>query len=84
MTRVLTVELHELPGQMPDADTDVLIFLKGSAAGELGAYLGQAPDGAPLWVDADGTHVGQYDPPAEVDAWCAFPQRWLSLFPEQA
>lgn len=39
----ITLEVHHLPGDMPDADTEM----------QLGAYVGEESDG-PVWVDAQG------------------------------
>lgn len=56
---MLTVELqvHAAAEQLPDADTDVLIFHNGFYQAELGAYIGHEEDGSPMWVDAHGCNT---------------------------
>lgn len=67
----LTIPLRTPPADLPDADTDILIFAKGETEAQLGALVGEH-EGLPVWVDAQGIHV------EEVDAWCALPQRSAS------
>jgi len=63
----ITLQLHYPPVDMPDADTDVLIFDASSPEGQLGAYIGHESDG-PVWVDAQGALV------RDVVAWCEMPR----------
>lgn len=49
----ITLEVHHLPGELPDADTDVLVLAEGDTEMQLGAYVGEESDG-PVWVDAQG------------------------------
>lgn len=52
----LTVTAIAAKLQLPDADTDVLIFDTSNEEGQLGAYVGHDEDG-PIWVDAQGQGV---------------------------
>jgi hypothetical protein len=53
--------------QLPDADTDVLIFDGADPEGQLGAYVGHDEVG-PIWVDAQGQGV------AGVTHWAELPR----------
>lgn len=66
------LQVHAAAEQLPDADTDVLIFY-GVGPAELGAYIGHEEDGTPMWVDAQGCNA------SGVTHWAELP--WL---PEQA
>lgn len=62
----ITIELHSLPGDMPDADTDVLVWARGDQEAQLGAYVGpEFSDSG--WVDAQGECV-------EVVRWAELPR----------
>lgn len=63
----ITLTLHYPPADMPDADTDVIVFDESSSEGQLGAYVGTDDDG-PIWVNAQGEGV------AGVVAWCEMPR----------
>lgn len=62
----LTLTLHFTPDDMPDADTDVLIWAEGDQEAQLGAYIGEESDG-PVWNDAQGEIVPR------VVAWTNMP-----------
>lgn len=62
----ITLALHYPPAEMPDADTDVIVFDESSPEGQLGAYVGDDEDG-PIWVNVQGEGV------AGVVAWCEMP-----------
>lgn len=62
----ITIELHSLPGDMPDADTDVLVWAPGDQDAQLGAYVGpECSDTG--WVDAQGECV-------KVVRWAELPR----------
>ena len=63
----ITLTLHYPPADMPDADTDVIVFDESSPEGQLGAYVGHESDG-PVWADAQGGLVHG------VKAWCEMPR----------
>ena len=63
----ITLQIHRLPGDMPDADTDVIVFDESSPEGQLGDCVGEAADG-PLWVNAKGEGI------TGVLAWCEMPR----------
>lgn len=63
----ITLSLHYPPAEMPDADTDVIVFDASSPEGQLGAYVGDDADG-PLWVNAQGEGI------TGVVAWCEMPR----------
>lgn len=63
----ITLHLHHPPADMPDADTDVIVFDESSPEGQLGAYVGEDTDG-PLWVNAQGEGI------AGVVAWSHMPR----------
>lgn len=65
MTTV-TLEVHHLPGELPDADTDILVLAEGDTEMQLGAYVGEESDG-PVWVDAQGEILPR------VVAWAEMP-----------
>lgn len=52
----LLIEATSVREQLPDADTDVLIWSPGSCEGQLGAYVAEEA-GQPVWVDAQGARV---------------------------
>lgn len=62
----LTLAVHYPPADMPDADTDVLVWAEGEEEAQLGAYVGHESDG-PVWVDAQGAIVPR------VVAWAEMP-----------
>lgn len=62
----ITLEVHYPPADMPDADTDVLVFDASSPEAQLGAYVGQESEG-PVWVNAQGDLV------TDVVAWAEMP-----------
>ena len=62
----ITLEVHHLPADMPDADTDILVLAEGDTEMQLGAYVGEESDG-PVWVDAQGEILPR------VVAWAAMP-----------
>ena len=62
----LTLTLHYPPAEMPDADTDVLIWAEGEQEAQLGAYVGDETDG-PVWIGAQGEIVPR------VVAWTNLP-----------
>jgi hypothetical protein len=62
----ITLEVHHLPGDLPDADTDVLVLAEGDTEMQLGAYVGEESDG-PVWVDAQGEILPR------VVAWADMP-----------
>lgn len=62
----ITLEVHHLPGELPDADTDVLVLAEGDTEMQLGAYVGEESDG-PVWVDAQGEILPR------VVAWAEMP-----------
>lgn len=62
----LTLEVHYPPADMPDADTDVLVWDASSPIAQLGAYIGEESDG-PVWNDAQGELV------TDVVAWAEMP-----------
>lgn len=62
----LTLTLHYPPADMPDADTDVLIWAEGDQEAQLGAYIGEESDG-PVWSGAQGRIVPR------VVAWAEMP-----------
>lgn len=66
-TAYIGLAVHYPPDDMPDADTDVIIFDDTSPHGQLGAYVGHDEEGA-LWVNAQGEGV------AGVVAWCEMPK----------
>lgn len=55
MTRI-SLHLHYPPANMPDADTDVIVFDDSTPEGQLGAYVGNDAEGA-LWVNAQGEGI---------------------------
>jgi len=60
----LSLEVHPVGERLPDADTDVIVFLEGGDA-TLGALVLEG------WIDCAGTlfeHLGE-----NVVAWAAFP-----------
>lgn len=63
----ITLSLRYPPADMPDADTDVIVFDTSSPEGQLGAYVGDDDEG-PIWVNAQGEGV------AAVVAWCEMPR----------
>lgn len=63
----ITLTLHYPPADMPDADTDVIVFDASSPEGQLGAYVGDDAEG-PIWVNAQGEGV------AGVLAWSEMPR----------
>lgn len=62
----ITLEVHHLPGELPDADTDILVLAEGDTEMQLGAYVGEESDG-PVWVDAQGEILQR------VVAWAEMP-----------
>jgi len=62
----ITLHLH-YPPDLPERDTDVLIFDASRPQGTLGAYLGEDANGT-IWIDAQGFSVDQ------VLAWCEMPR----------
>lgn len=62
------LDIFHLPGVMPDADTDVLVWDASSPEAQLGAYVGEESDG-PVWIDAQGALI------SDVVAWADMP-RW--------
>ena len=66
MTQI-TMTLHYPPGDMPDADTDVIVFDASSPIGQLGAYIGEESDD-PVWNDAQGFLITE-----PVVAWAEMP-----------
>jgi hypothetical protein len=54
-TLTITLRVHSV-NQLPDADSDVLIFDGADSEGQLGAYVGHDKDG-PQWVNAQGEAV---------------------------
>lgn len=62
----LTLEVHYPPADMPDADTDVLVWDASSPIAQLGAYIGEESDG-PVWINAQGELV------TDVVAWAEMP-----------
>ncbi len=62
----ITLEVHHLPGELPDADTDILVLAEGDTEMQLGAYVGEESDGA-VWVDAQGEILPR------VVAWAEMP-----------
>lgn len=65
--KIIQLQVHAVADQMPDADTDLLIFDTPGEEGQLGAYVGHDEDG-PLWVDAQGEGVSGVTHWAEVPA----------------
>ena len=63
----ISITLHYPPADMPDADTDVLVFDASSPEAQLGAYVGQESDG-PVWVNAQGEIITDV-----VVAWAEMP-----------
>jgi|GEM_PF-4910858 len=62
----ITLEVHHLPGELPDADIDILVLAEGDTEMQLGAYVGEESDG-PVWVDAQGEILPR------VTAWAQMP-----------
>ena len=62
----ITLSLHYPPADMPDADTDVIVFDASNPEGQLGAYMGHDDEG-PQWHDAQGGRI------EAVVAWCDMP-----------
>lgn len=52
----VVLDLVPVQLQLPDADTDVLLFDQPDQAGQLGAYVGEDAEG-PVWVDAHGEGI---------------------------
>lgn len=63
----LMVQAWPVAEQMPDADTDVLIFDQADAEAQLGAYVGDDGKG-PMWTNAVGDFVDQ------VTHWAEMPK----------
>lgn len=63
----LNLLLHYPPADMPDADTDVLVWDASSPIAQLGAYIGEESDG-PVWNDAQGFLITD-----KVVAWAEMP-----------
>lgn len=63
----LSLPLHYPPADMPDADTDVLVWDASSPIAQLGAYIGEESDG-PVWNDAQGFLITE-----KVVAWAEMP-----------
>lgn len=61
----LTITAHFTDEQLPDADTDVLVWEQDQPEAQLGAYVGHDEEG-PLWVNAHGDGI-------KVVAWAALP-----------
>ena len=62
----LTITVHYPLANMPDADTDVLVWAYGEEESQLGAYVGEESDG-PAWTDAQGEILPR------VVAWANLP-----------
>lgn len=67
MAITINLTVHPVYEQMPNVDTDVLIFDRESPIGQLGAYAGDDDDG-PMWVDSHGMPVG------DVTHWAELPR----------
>jgi hypothetical protein len=63
---IVVLQIHAAT-QLPDADTDVLIWHGGIVHSELGAYVGHDDEG-PMWVNAQGEGV------EGVTYWAEMPQ----------
>lgn len=61
----ITLPVRRPPAEMPDADTDVLIWEDGWPEAQLGAYTGH-DDSGPNWANAQGERV-------HVVAWAELP-----------
>lgn len=64
--------------ELPDADTDVLVYVEGDVEAQLGAYVGHSDlifgDGGPEWVDAQGERIT-----GRVLMWAPMPQpQWAA------
>lgn len=55
-TTTIALQVHAAADQLPDADTDVLVFAATEEEAQLGAYVGHDEEG-PLWVGAGGEVV---------------------------
>ncbi len=64
-TAYIGLAVHYPPSDMPDADTDVIIFDASSPEGQLGALTCTDPV---EWVDSHGATV------TGVIAWCEMPK----------
>lgn len=64
---VIRLAVHPADDDLPDADTDVIVFEDGETEGQLGALVGHGDDG-PEWVDAQGRSI-------TVTGWCELPVR---------
>ena len=62
----LTMQVHAVADQMPDCDTDVLLFEGLASEGTIGAYVAHDADG-PQWAGAQG------HPLYGVTHWAALP-----------
>lgn len=69
----ITLQIHAVAEQLPDDDTDVLIFDRVDEEGQLGAYVGHTASGVPMWVDAQGERVGG------VTHWAEMPRLYLPV-----
>lgn len=63
---------------LPDADTDVLLYVEGDPEAQLGAYMGEQHSlfehPTPLWVDAQGEAIA-----GRVLMWAPMPQpQWAA------
>lgn len=64
----ISIAVIRLPGQLPEADKDILLFIDGEAHADLGAYLGLDNDNEQMWVDSMGARI--HEP---ILAWCEMP-----------
>lgn len=62
----LSLPIHYPPADMPDVDTDILVWDASSPEAQLGAYIGEESDG-PVWQDAQGGLI------TDVVAWAEMP-----------
>jgi len=69
MAETITLQVTPIAEQLPDADTDVILFTADQPEGFVGAYIDHDDDKGPVFCGTNGeTVVG-------VVAWSTMPRR---------